>query len=124
MGFHVRVYGLGSDGIAPPPPAPTPAPSPTPEPQVHAASIPEIICSMPWPCGEALRVATCESGLAPDAVNPWSGAAGLFQLLMEYHRWRLGGGSEFDPVANTRAAYSLWLERGWQPWIVGGCSPY
>lgn len=113
--FKVRVYGLASDGVAPPP-APTPTPAPTAQPVVREnRTVEEIICSFDWPCSEALAVARCESGLNPNAYNP-SGASGLFQLLMRFHRWRLHGASEFDPQANAAAAFSLWLEQGWAPW--------
>ncbi len=79
------------------------------------------MCSVSWPCGEALAVAACESTMNPEAVNPSSGALGLFQLLPYWHEWRFEGGDRFDPEVNTRAAHSLWQERGWEPWNVGGC---
>lgn len=79
---------------------------------------------------EALKIMRCESNGDPNAVNPYSGAAGLFQFLRS--TWNslphsVSGGSYesgqvFDPVANTRSA--AWLanryeELGhyyWQAW--------
>jgi hypothetical protein len=79
---------------------------------------------------EALKIMRCESNGDPNAVNPYSGAAGLFQFLRS--TWNSlphsvsGGtyesGQVFDPVANTRSA--AWLanryeELGhyyWQAW--------
>lgn len=127
--YSVRVYGLATDGtVIPNTPTPTETPTavPTaaPEPTaVPVLSIADLICSYSWPCSEALTVARCESGLNPNAYNSSSGASGLFQLLIPLHSWRFAGASPFDPVANVRAAYGLWLERWWQPWIVGGCHP-
>lgn len=53
---------------------------------------------------ELVQAAWHESRLRADAVNPTSGAAGLFQLFSPHYREeaeRRGG--LFDPVANTRA---------------------
>jgi peptidoglycan hydrolase CwlO-like protein len=79
---------------------------------------------------EALKILRCESNGDPGALNPYSGAAGLFQFLRG--TWNglpasvSGGtyesGQVFDPVANTRSA--AWLanryeELGhyyWQAW--------
>ena len=43
------------------------------------------ICSLPWPCAEALAVARCESTLRPDATN--GDQYGLFQIGA-LHAWR------------------------------------
>jgi uncharacterized protein YraI len=56
-----------------------------------------------------LRVARCESGLNPNAVNRRSGASGLFQFLPS--TWRTtpyAGYSVFDPWANANAAGWMW----------------
>ncbi|MBO0682601.1 MAG: transglycosylase SLT domain-containing protein [Candidatus Dormibacteraeota bacterium] len=55
----------------------------------------------------ALRVAKCESGYNPNAVNPSSGASGLFQFLPS--SWAStpqgkAGQSVFDPAANAAGA--------------------
>lgn len=79
---------------------------------------------------EALKILRCESNGNPNALNPYSGAAGLFQFLRG--TWNglptsiSGGtyesGQVFDPVANTRSA--AWLAKRyeelgqyyWQAW--------
>lgn len=76
---------------------------------------------------EALLIIQCESLGDPDAVNAFSGAAGLFQFLPG--TWAVasvgagvGDASVFDPSANTAAA--AWLfgyyeangRDGWSPW--------
>lgn len=53
----------------------------------------------------ALRVAKCESGYNPNAVNRYSGASGLFQFMPStWTHTPFGGQSVFDPVANAEAA--------------------
>ncbi len=75
----------------------------------------------------AIRIAWCESSFNPAAVNPASGASGLFQHLPEYWAERSTGaerpgGSIFDP--DTNAAVAAWmlysLPGGWSHW---DCSP-
>lgn len=76
---------------------------------------------------EALAIINCESNGDPNAVNPYSGAGGLFQFLPS--TWATtssnagyGGYSVFDPEANVASA--AWLanryqELGydyWHPW--------
>ena len=60
--------------------------------------------------GDAMmRVARCESGLNPSAVNRSSGASGLFQFMPS--TWRTtpyAGSSIFDPYANANAAAWMW----------------
>lgn len=61
---------------------------------------------------EAMRVMACESNGRSDAVNPTSGATGLFQFLEKTWVWvsreiGLPGADRTDPVANVRAA--AWL---------------
>jgi hypothetical protein len=79
---------------------------------------------------KAIRVARCESGLNPIAVGLNTNGTkdvGVFQFntggtLQEY----LPGSTtavEIDnalhSVDNIRAAYSLYQDRGWQPWTCG-----
>lgn len=76
---------------------------------------------------EALAIINCESNGDPDAMNPYSGAGGLFQFLPS--TWTTtspaagyGGYSVFDPEANIASA--AWLANHyqnlgyyyWQPW--------
>lgn len=117
-GFQIRVYGLQVDGVAiPHTPTPTVVPTVAPTVQPQVLSIPDLICSYSWPCGEALSVAHCESRYRPEAYNPASGASGVFQIVPYWHSWRLRPGeSLFDASVNIRIAYELWSESGWRPW--------
>jgi soluble lytic murein transglycosylase-like protein len=76
---------------------------------------------------EALQIMGCESGGDPDAYNPYSGAAGLFQFLPS--TWAstapkagFPNASAFDPEANIASAAwlgNLYVDLGlyfWQPW--------
>ncbi len=61
---------------------------------------------------EALAIIQCESRGNTDAVNPTSGASGLFQFLESTWSWAsveagFGGSSRFDPEANVASA--AWL---------------
>lgn len=61
---------------------------------------------------EALAIIQCESRGNTDAVNPTSGASGLFQFLESTWSWAsveagFGGTSRFDPEANI--AVAAWL---------------
>lgn len=93
-------------------------PAPAPQPQ----SIQGIITGAFAPLGQgavswALRVARCESGYNPNAVNASSGASGLFQFLRS--TWALtpyAGSSIFDPVANAHAAAWLYSHSGPGNW--------
>jgi hypothetical protein len=78
---------------------------------------------------EALRIINCESNGDPDAVNPYSGAAGLFQFLPS--TWATTApaagypdASPFDPEANTASA--AWLanryqQLGYDYWHAWSC---
>lgn len=66
---------------------------------------------------EALRIIDCESNGDPNAVNPYSGASGLFQFLPS--TWATtapkagyGGASPFEPQANVASA--AWLANRYQ----------
>ncbi len=87
-----------------PAPTPAPAPVPTPVPVTPAPYIPPsseqviaAICALPWPCEKMVRIASCESGLNPRAVNP-AGYYGLFQISNFIDGWD-------DPVINATFAY-------------------
>lgn len=78
---------------------------------------------------EALTIIDCESNGDPDAVNPYSGASGLFQFLPS--TWATtapnagyAGYSVFDPEANVGSA--AWLtnryqELGYSYWHAWNC---
>ncbi|HSL27135.1 MAG TPA: transglycosylase SLT domain-containing protein [Acidimicrobiia bacterium] len=80
---------------------------------------------------QALSVIQCESLGDPDAYNPYSGAAGLFQFLPG--TWAVtsvkagySGASPFDPEANIASA--AWLTNYYQqigkdPWTPWHCQP-
>ncbi len=76
---------------------------------------------------QALAILQCESLGDPDAYNPYSGAAGLFQFLPS--TWAatspkagFGGAEAFDPVANIGTAawlgsrYEALGQGFWAPW--------
>lgn len=74
----------------------------------------------------AMRVAQCESELWPDALNRYSGASGVFQV-MPFWRDRYAEvtgrpyyDDRFNPDAN--AAFAAWLQReeGWGQWVCKG----
>lgn len=78
----------------PPPPAPTPVP------YYYSGSTDDVIaaiCSLPWPCDTMVRIASCESGLNPNSVNP-AGYYGLFQINFSFDGWN-------DPWRNAQVAY-------------------
>jgi hypothetical protein len=101
-----------SAAVAPPPAteaapaAPAPAPAPAPEPPAPAATDwQSMVYGYPWPAEEALQVIWHESGGNPWAVNPSSGACGLWQHYpcvgmdlylqfdLAYQKWAGCGGS-------------------------------
>jgi hypothetical protein len=78
--------------------------------------------------GVALCVAEAESRYDPLAVNPSTGAAGVFQFLpstweslSELAGW--GGASVFEARANVAVAAWTVARYGWHPWrsVAGGC---
>lgn len=127
---------------AAPTPAPTPAetPAPTPEPapvvveapaptpavaqviEYPAGSLEAIVCSMPWPCEEAVSVARCESGTdsSGNLDGNWATNGnnyGLFQInSIHASRWSDYWDNWMDPVRNTQFAFDIWSESGWRPW--------
>ena len=110
---------------APAPPrvqAPAPRPTPPPAPPVASGSIQQIILDAFAPLGAgaqqwALRVAKCESGYNPNAVNRSSGASGLFQFLPStWASLPQHNQSVFDPVANAQAAAVLYQRSGPGQW--------
>ena len=110
--------------VRPPSVAPAPAPAPRPVEEwralVSAYFAPEHV-------DLALRIISCESGGDPNAQNPRSGAAGLFQHIPRYWDARVAaagmpGGSIFDPIANVAASAYLAYSDGWRHWSASaGC---
>ena len=73
-----------------------------------------LVCSYEWPCGEALAVARCESGLDPNAVSPDGANIGVFQINV-VHGYYPG------LIANVAKAYEIWAaDGGWTAW---SCKP-
>jgi hypothetical protein len=65
----------------------------------------------------ALRIARCESGYNPDAVNSSSGSEGLFQFMPStWAETPWAASSPFDPSANAAAAEWLYSRDGPGPW--------
>ena len=69
-----------------------------------------------------------ESGGDPAAVNPSSGAGGLFQFLPS--SWLAYGGGQFAPLPNLATADQQWqialaaqAQSYWYPWVGTGCTP-
>ncbi len=81
---------------------------------------------------DALKIMQCESGGNPNAVNPYSGASGLYQFLpttwaVASVKAGVGDRSVFDGEANIIAA--AWLagyyeSRGYSPWQPWACRFY
>jgi hypothetical protein len=104
-------------------PAAAPLPQPTPAPPTATPYIPPssdeviaAICSLPWPCEQMVRIASCESGLNPHSVNP-AGYYGLFQISNHIDGWD-------DALTNATFAYqykylpALASGDGLTPWPV------
>lgn len=75
----------------------TPTPTPTPYVISGPQEVIDAICSLPWPCDQMVRIASCESGLNPNAFNP-AGYYGLFQINFMFDGWN-------DPLVNAQVAY-------------------
>lgn len=80
---------------------------PTPRPTSVAAAI----CQLWHPCGDALRVFTCESGLTTTAQN---GQFLGFAQMGDYARGRYGHGA--DAWSQALAAFHYYQDAGWSPW--------
>jgi LysM repeat protein len=98
----------------PEPPPPTPVATPYIPPS--SSDVVAIICSLPWPCDQMVRIASCESGLNPHSVNP-AGYYGLFQIAGQFAGWD-------DALTNATFAYenkylpALAHGDGLTPWPV------
>jgi hypothetical protein len=115
------VSSLGDSPTSTPPPSP-PAPSLAPGRDAVMELIRDQFASLGSRTGRvALCVAEAESNLDPLAVNPTTGAAGLFQFFPS--TWPIlselagrGGASVFDTRANAAVASWTVAEYGWHPW--------
>lgn len=104
---------------------PTPAPViPAPVPvAAPPSSVPDMIRVAFAPLGGAavswaLRIANCESGYNPNAVNPSGDATGVFQFLRS--TWAgtpYAGYSRTDAWANVQAGAWLYARQGPTPWM-------
>ncbi len=118
---HVhRAAPVPAPPTVPVPPAPPAAPAPAP-----IGSIESIIRSAATEFGVSgdlmVRIARCESTMNPLAVNPSSGALGLFQHLPQYWGARaaaLGYGYAdwSNPTANSRVSAVLMRDGGAGHW--------
>jgi hypothetical protein len=87
-------------------------------------SVQDVIVSAFTPYGPGavqwgLRVARCESGYNPGAVNPAGPYYGLFQFMVSTFRATpYGGQNILDPVANANAAAWKYAQGGSGAW---GC---
>jgi hypothetical protein len=88
----------------------------------------EAVDAYAWPTETALRVIACESEGDAGAVNPWSGAAGLFQTMPSWRRLGaiLTGLADLtNPSVNIAVAFYLWSDSGgtfrWHWAASAGC---
>jgi hypothetical protein len=93
------------------------------------------LATVPSPAGDNASIWGCiiqhESGGDPSAVNPSSGAGGLFQFMPT--TWRANGGDSGDGATylpedasvskQWAIATSTQAADGWSPWIGDGCTP-
>jgi len=75
---------------------------------------------------QALSVMQCESQGNPQATNPSSGAAGLFQHMPQFWSERsrsagVPGANIYDPSSNVRVA--AWLYKQSNSWKHWSCQP-
>jgi hypothetical protein len=116
---RLQQQALQQNSVQPAAPAPAAPPA---APVAAGGSIQQMILDAFAPLGAgaqqwALRVAKCESGYNPNAVNRGSGASGLFQFMpatwasMPQHNQ-----SVFNPLANAQAAAVLYARSGPGQW--------
>lgn len=122
---------VASDISEPPAPEAAAQPAaaePAPVVQVPADGIEAIVCSVPWPCAEAIAVARCESGTDMNGRLDGNWAAngihyGLFQIsAIHAYKWADFYDKWMDPASNVQWAYQIYSEAGgWGPWQ---CKPW
>lgn len=104
-----------------PTPRPTPRPAPSSRPTESRAEVEAAIRST-WAGDddEAVRVATCESGLNPRAANGPN--LGLWQITQG--TWTTYGGTgdprDHSSSEQTAVAWRIYRSKGWAPW--SGCT--
>jgi len=111
----VRDVSIKDETRVPDPPPPPPDPS--------TYSVPDMIVTAFSPLGPgavqwALRVARCESGYNPSAMNPSGDATGVFQFLRS--TWALtpwASYSRTDAWANVQAGAWLYTHGGPGNWV-------
>jgi hypothetical protein len=116
---------VDNDAVVAPPakPAPVPPPRVTPKPAppavvaAPAAPAAPLNISGVWAC-----IMRLESGGNPHAVNPSSGAGGLFQFLPS--TWASLGGTgrpqDASPALQFAMAQKLQARSGWGQWVTHG----
>jgi hypothetical protein len=81
-----------------------------------------MICSKPWPCAEAIAVASCESGLDRHGRLDGNWATngnnyGLFQINgVHADKWPDFYQDWMNPEKNIEWAFEIWSKSGWAPW--------
>jgi hypothetical protein len=136
IGSHSRNSLVKTDGTPTPAPAPPAAELQPPARTVRSAAnaaiqtytdgFEAIICSKPWPCAQAIEVASCESGLDRNGRLDGNWATngnnyGLFQInSVHADNWPDFYQDWMDPVKNTEWAFEIWSKSGWAPWE---CNP-
>ena len=80
--------------------------------------------SFPDQYSKAVAVATCESGLNPNAISPGGGNWGLFQINTVHSSMVRSMGYSWDqildPYVNSKVARRIYNDAGgWGPWACG-----
>lgn len=119
-----------------PVPTPKPTPEPTPQPTAEPTSEPQNSYSksevkqqirQAWKGDddEAIEVVDCETGGSFDpTIHDSSGTYhGLWQFTLKTYRRSGGSGDPHNdsPAEQTRVAWNLYQQRGWDPWPA--CDP-
>lgn len=105
-----------------------------PPPVVTTTTVPPapVVVTPAPPVGDNQSIWDCiishESGGNPAAVNPSSGAGGLFQFLPS--SWLAYGGGQFAALPEQATVAQQWqiaiaaqAQSGWYPWVGDGCTP-
>lgn len=85
-------------------------------------AIKQYICSKSWDCATAIRIATCESGLNPNAYNGNVGtgdnSVGIFQINILGALAKSRPSKDWLLIAtnNIDYAYQMYSKQGWAPW--------
>jgi hypothetical protein len=120
LAMLVTVASVDGAGVTPAAATATPALEEAPE----AAPEPDVVPARDWIDNVMDCLSWAESRNVPTAVNPRSGASGLFQFLLS--TWMTtpqgrAGYSRFDPVASreaTRWMINAGRGREWSTWYL------